>query len=109
MGDEDGHDEIGQKGGAQHLEDEGNAGEGAEHQQRRDEGAGGQRPEPGRARVEELHARPDGHQVGGDVQGVGYDESHKKPGQDRSTGPVETLDSELAEAGAVTDLLDADH
>ncbi len=115
MGDEDSHHEIGQKRGAQDLEDEGDAGEGAEHQQRRDEGTRQKRPEPGRAGVEELHARPDGHQVGGDVQGVGHDESDQEHCQDRSAGAVETLDGQLAQSGAcrqgraVTNLLNANH
>ena len=115
MGDEDGDDEIREKCSAEHLEDERDAGEGAQHQQCRDEAARHQRPDPGRSGVEELHARADGDEVGGDVEAVGHDESDEEHGEDRSTGPVESLDGQLAEpcAGrkcrAVTDLLDRGH
>ena len=82
MGDEDGHDEIGEQRGAEHLEDVRDAGERAEDQQRGDEDARHQRPQPGRSGVEELHARADGDQVGGDVEGVGHEEGDQEHGED---------------------------
>ena len=60
MGDQDGHDEIGEQGGAEHLEDERDAGERAEDEQSGDEGARQERPQPGGSGVEELHARANG-------------------------------------------------
>ena len=44
MGDEDGHDEIGEKSGTEQLEDERDAGERTEHQEQRDEATRQQRP-----------------------------------------------------------------
>ena len=55
MGDEDRHDEIGQQRGAEHLEGQRDAGEVAQNQQRGDEDARQERPEPGRSGMEQLH------------------------------------------------------
>jgi len=65
--------------------------------------------------VEELHARADGDEICGDVEAVGHDEGDEEHGEDRSPGPVESPDGQLAEpcAGrkrrAVTDLLYRGH
>jgi hypothetical protein len=115
MGDEDCHDEIRQKRGAQQLEGERDAGEGAEDQQGGDQDARHKRPQPGRPGVQELHARADRDQVGSDVEAVGHDEGAQEYGEDHPPGPVEVPDGQLAQTcagrqgGAVTDLLDRGH
>ena len=115
VGDQDGHDEIGQERCAQQLECERDAGEGAQDQQGGDEGARRQRPQPGRPGVQELHAGADGDQVGGDVEAVGHDEGAQQDGEDHPAGSLEVPHGQLAETcsgrqgGAVTDLLDRGH
>ena len=43
--------------------------------------------------MEELHARANGDQVGGDIECIRDDEDDEEYAKDRSTRPVKTLDS----------------
>ena len=65
--------------------------------------------------MEDLHARPHRHQVGGNIEGIGHHEGDKEHGEDATAGPAEALDGQLTKTGsgrqgrAVTRLLDCDH
>ena len=65
--------------------------------------------------MKKVHARANGDQVGGDIECIRDDEDDEENAQDRSTGPVESLDRQLAQTGAgregrsIADLLDCRH
>src|ERR1019366_5689961 len=81
----------------------------------RNSSAGEERPEPSGTSIEKGHARANGDHVSGDIEGIRDDEDNEKYAKDRSTRPLETLDSQFAqtlasrEGRSITYLLDRRH
>jgi hypothetical protein len=50
--------------------------------------------------VEKFHARANGDQVGRDIECIRDDEDDEEYAKDRTTRPVETLDSQFAQTRA---------
>ena len=109
------HAQVGQQSQAQELEDAGDEVEGPAHHQGGDEQPGRGRPQPGGAGVEQVHARAHGHQVGGDVEGIGHDQSAQQHPDDDAARGAEAAGRQLAQVpargqgGAVADLLHPGH
>src|ERR1035438_653023 len=98
MGDQDRDDHVRQKRRAQHFEHEGDSSKRSNNQQKRNGSARQERPEPSGSSIEKGHARANGDDVSGDIEGIGNDEDDEKYAKDRSTRPVETFDRQFPQA-----------
>src|ERR1035441_1367302 len=115
MGDQYRDDHVRQKRRAQHFEHKGDSSKGSNNQQQRYGSACQERPEPSGTSIEQGHARADCNHVSGDIEGIRNDEHDEKNANDRSTRPLETLDSQFAqtlasrEGRSIAYLLDRRH